>query len=247
MRHFAGSGTKHMKKPPLRYRQTAPELDSQLRQLEGNGALPPSRARLVLAAAAATQGRPETVRGVLETVLARGAPIEEVREAILQSYLFVGYPRVINALATLRDVSGADASTGPPDLRLAADQAASWEENGPALCRRIYGRRYEKLLDTMVRLSPDLPRWMVLEGYGKVLSRPHLDSKTRELVAVGSLVPLRVPEQLRAHSRGALHVGASPDEVRGALQVAALLCPRELPGALRVLERVLGEADHESF
>ncbi|HET9234790.1 MAG TPA: carboxymuconolactone decarboxylase family protein [Candidatus Eisenbacteria bacterium] len=236
-----------MKKPPLRYRHTAPELDSPLRELEENGALDPPRVRLVLAAAATTQGVPETVRGVLEAVLARGAQVDAVREAVLQSYLFVGYPRVINALAALRDVSGADASTTPPDLRLAADQPSSWEEQGQALCGRIYGRRYAKLLDTMARLSPDLPRWMVLEGYGKVLSRPHLDTKTRELVAVGSLVPLRVPEQLRAHSRGALNVGASPDEVRHALNVAALLCPRESAPALRVLERVLGELDHESF
>jgi len=81
----------------------------------------------------------------------------------------------------------------------------------------------------------------VLEGYGKVLSRPGLDSHTRELVAVGSLVPLRVPEQLRAHSRGALHVGAQPDEVMQAIRVAALLCPRELPGAESVLDRVLQE------
>ena len=113
------AGYKHMKKPPLRYRQTGPELDAALRQLEEEGVLPPSRTRLILAAAATTQGRPETVRGVLETILAGGAPVEELREAILQSYLFVGYPRVINALATLREVSGADASTDPPDLRLA--------------------------------------------------------------------------------------------------------------------------------
>jgi len=129
------------------------------------------------------------------------------------------------------------------DFRLAADNASSWEADGQTLIRRIYGSRYEKLLDTMVVLSADLPRWMVLEGYGKVLSRPLLDSRTRELVAVGSLVPLRVPEQLRAHSRGALHVGAKPEEVRQTLRVAALLCPRELAAAELVLERVLGEAE----
>jgi alkylhydroperoxidase/carboxymuconolactone decarboxylase family protein YurZ len=230
-----------MRKPPRRYRHTPKELESELAELEGAGALEPTVARLVMAAAAATQGRPETVRSVLTLVLGQGAPIADVREAILQSYLFVGYPRVINALATLRDVSGEDGGTPPADLRLAADTPLGWEAAGQALCRRIYGRRYEKLLDTMVVLSADLPRWMVLEGYGKVLSRSQLDSHTRELVAVGSLVPLRVPEQLRAHSRGALHLGAKPEEVRQTIRVAALLCPRELAGAELVLERVLGE------
>jgi len=230
-------------RPPRRYRHTARELESGLQRLEKAGPLIPAVARLVLAAAAATQGRPPTVRSVLKLVLNLGAPIDDVREAILQSYLFAGYPRVINALAALRDISGVDGGAAPVDFRLAADNALSWEANGQALIRRIYGSRYEKLLDTMVVLSSDLPRWMVLEGYGKVLSRPQLDSHTRELVAVGSLVPLRVPEQLRAHSRGALHVGARPEEVRQTLRVAALLCPRELPAALLVLKRVLGEAE----
>ena len=232
-----------MRKPPRRYRHTPRELESGLEELEKAGALEPTVARLVMAAAAATQGRPETVRSVLKLVLGLGAPIADVREAILQSYLFVGYPRVINALATLRLVSGEDGGTPPADLRLATDNPFAWEAQGQALCRRIYGSRYGKLLDTMVALSADLPRWMVLEGYGKVLSRPQLDSHTRELVAVGSLVPLGVPEQLRAHSRGALHVGARPEEVRQALRVAALLCPRELAGAELVLERVLGEVE----
>jgi 4-carboxymuconolactone decarboxylase len=232
-----------MKKPPLRYRQTARKLQSQLEDLEGKCPLRPPLQGLVLAAAAATQGRPSMVRAVLQLVLERGAPVDQVREAILQSYLFVGYPRVINALAALREISGVDGGAPPVDFRLATDNASSWEADGQTLIRRIYGSRYEKLLDTMVVLSADLPRWMVLEGYGKVLSRPHLDAHTRELVAVGSLVPLRVPEQLRAHSRGALHVGASPEEVRQAIRVAALVCPRELSGAEDVLERVLGEAE----
>jgi alkylhydroperoxidase/carboxymuconolactone decarboxylase family protein YurZ len=229
--------------PPLRYRHTAPELESKLDGMASAGLLEPVCAHLVLAAAATTQGHAETVGTVLGMVLARGTPPGPVREAILQSYLFVGYPRVINALAVLREISGEPPGPASADLRLEADDPASWETRGPALCRRIYGSRYEKLLATMANLSPDLPRWMVLEGYGKVLSRPHLDTKTRELVAVGSLVPLRVPEQLRAHSRGALHVGATADEAREAIRVAALLCPRELPGAEAVLERVLKEVE----
>jgi len=238
-----------MKKSPLRYRHSARELDSKVLALERTRALEPLLVWLVLGAAASTQGRPQTVRAVLRTVLVRGAPPELLREAILQSYLFVGYPRVINALAALREISPEaprgvteeDVAAPRVDLRLEADDPSSWETRGPALCRRIYGERYEKLLTTMARLSPDLPRWMVLEGYGKVLSRPHLDSRTRELVAVGSLVPLRVLEQLRAHARGALHVGASPAAVRQTLRTAALLCPRELRGAEAVLERVLVE------
>ena len=108
-----------MKKSPLRYRPAARELESRLDSLEGAGTLAPALGQLVLATAAATQGRPPRVREVLGLVLARGADPAQLREAILQSYLFVGYPRVINALAVLRELCGDASASGPVDLRLA--------------------------------------------------------------------------------------------------------------------------------
>jgi 4-carboxymuconolactone decarboxylase len=61
---------------------------------------------------------------------------------------------------------------------------------------------------------------MLEEGYGKVLSRPHMDLKVRELCIIGVLVGLDAPQQLYSHLRGALNVGATPEEVELTVDIA---------------------------
>jgi alkylhydroperoxidase/carboxymuconolactone decarboxylase family protein YurZ len=46
---------------------------------------------------------------------------------------------------------------------------------------------------------------------------------TRELAAVAALIPLSVPDQLRAHLRGTLFVGASEGAVRELIAAVAVL------------------------
>ena len=67
-------------------------------------------------------------------------------------------------------------------------------------------------------LHPDLAEWMVVEGYGKVLSRPQLDARERELAVLGILAADAQERQLESHVRGALRVGATPDEARAAVR-----------------------------
>jgi 4-carboxymuconolactone decarboxylase len=170
--------------------------------------------------------------------LERGTSPNALYEVLLQTYLFAGYPRAINALAELAALGGGADGGGRVDLDADAGQDVVWRRRGGELCRRVYGTAYEALLATMGRISPDLARWMVVEGYGKVLSRPGLDAITRELTAVAALLVLSVPDQLRAHLRGALLVGASPAAVESTLRTAALLDAAPLPGALHLLEDV---------
>ena len=62
-------------------------------------------------------------------------------------------------------------------------------------------------------------------AYGRVLARPGLSVRTRELLAVAALQALAQKPQLIAHGRGALRCGADRDEVRAALRCAG--CPAD--------------------
>jgi len=179
------------------------------------------------------------MRAALNIALSLGLSPERLREAILQTYLFAGYPRAINALAALAALLPPQKPSPALDLEADRGREREWLDRGQALCRRVYGKAYPRLLDSMAGLSPDLGRWMILEGYGKVLSRPGLDPVTRELAAVAALAVLRVPPQLGAHLRGCLQMGASEEMLRGILALAALLVPEEAAGHRRLLERVL--------
>ncbi len=69
-------------------------------------------------------------------------------------------------------------------------------------------------MGAMERLHPALAEGILEEGYGRVLSRPGLSPRERELILVPVLAATRAWRQLPGHLRGARRVGASWDEIR---------------------------------
>jgi 4-carboxymuconolactone decarboxylase len=155
---------------------------------------------------------------VLNLALADALPVDPVavEEVLLQSYLFLGYPAALNGMARWRRLSGrvAPIATESPG-------EGTWRERGEAVCGRVYAGEYERLRAHVSALHPELERWMLVEGYGKVLGRPALSLRTRELCIVALLAGLDATPQLFAHLRGAGHVGAPADEIDAALGIAA--------------------------
>ena len=138
----------------------------------------------------------------------------EVEEVILQSYLFLGYPISLNAFGLWREVSEREAGPGTED------DWSAWIDRGRGVCSTVYGGAYEGLRRNVRALHPDMERWMVVEGYGKVLGRPGLDLVSRELCIVALLAVLGAPRQLYSHLRGALNAGADPLAVVESLGIA---------------------------
>lgn len=171
-----------------------------------------SRLALIRLSAALAARDPEIL---LEAMAAAGqADPSAVEEVILQSYLFLGYPISLNAFALWREVSGVEAKPG------ISDDWDAWVDRGKGVCRIVYGGAYESLRRNVRALHPDMERWMVVEGYGKVLGRPQLDLATRELCIVALLAVLGAPRQLYSHLRGSMNAGADPSEVEETLEAA---------------------------
>src|SRR3569623_130679 len=101
-----------------------------------------------------------------------------VEELLLQTYLFAGFPRALNAMREWRRLQ----PTSAPD----ADRRSidDWRRDGERTCAKVYGVMYDKLRDNIRHLHERLDDWMITEGYGKVLSRPALDLGRRELCIV---------------------------------------------------------------
>jgi hypothetical protein len=58
------------------------------------------------------------------------------------------------------------------------------------------------MIARMAGFHPDLAEWILADGYGRVLSRPGLSIRERELIVVAVLSALRLPKQLESHVRG---------------------------------------------
>ncbi|HET6602841.1 MAG TPA: carboxymuconolactone decarboxylase family protein [Xanthomonadaceae bacterium] len=195
---------------------------------ERGGALTRDVRALIRVSAAIGARWPETrLKPLLVEAQSAAAPLA-VEEALLQSYLFVGYPGALRALAVWREV-GAPVEAGsesPPE---------EWPVRGERVCRRVYGEAYDRLRENVAALHPGLDEWMVTEGYGKVLGRSGLPLEVRELCVAAMLAAQGAAAQLYSHLRGALRVGAQPEQVEAMLvEAGEILGPEERAGSLAV-------------
>ena len=198
----------------------------------------PTRTLVRLAAVIAVSPEPD-IRAAL-TAACRECDPTFVEEVVLQSYLFAGFPRTLNAAREWRRISGRPAPADDEGAR--PDLVPEWTRRGEETCAVVYGPFYDDLRRNIRGLHPALDAWMIVDGYGKVLGRPGLDLRRRELCVVAICSAARQDRQLHSHLHGALHAGASPAEVRDALATVEDLIPAADATRHRfLLERVLGE------
>jgi 4-carboxymuconolactone decarboxylase len=182
-------------------------------------ALDGETAALVRLAAMLAGGSEAEVRAELAAVNGVVDPIW-VEEVILQTYLFAGFPRALNAARDWRRISGRSAPSPADD---GERDVTDFSQRGEETCATVYGEFYDRLRVNIRGLHPALDRWMITEGYGKVLGRPLLDLARRELCVVAACAIARQDRQLHSHLHGALNAGATAGVVTAALAVVAPL------------------------
>lgn len=191
----------------------------------------------VLVRLAASLTASEADQAIAMDEAAREAPAA-AEEVLLQSYLFLGYPVALNSLGLWRRRSGRP----PPEPTEA--EVSAWEERGEEVCRKVYGHQYEALQEVMNGIHPDLARWAVSEGYGKVLGRPGLELPVRELCVAAMLSGIDATRQLHAHLRGCLNVGVDPAVVSAMLKEIEPIIGLARSGAAgRIWQRVRSRAE----
>jgi 4-carboxymuconolactone decarboxylase len=147
-----------------------------------------------------------------------GLPRIRAAESALMLVLHAGYPAALEGARVLNEA-------WPGRSRRTREGApADWLRRGTALARRVYGTSYPNLVRNVTALHPDLARWMIEQGYGRVLSRPGLDGRARELVAVAVLAAGGWERQLVSHLLGARRLGAPLRDVRSALRIGRARC-----------------------
>jgi len=209
---------------------------------------PPSRSLILLAAVIAA-GDESAIRDAFASSISADVPETWLEELVLQSYLFCGFPRALNAAREWRRQSPRRASTAERQLDAPAtehvdeaDQVSEWRVRGEATCAAVYGDMYEKLRLNVRDLHPLLDEWMIVEGYGKVLGRPALDLPRRELCIIAVCAATGQDRQLHSHLHGALNVGVEPKMVQDALDaLAPVLGEARVRSGRLLLARVLGK------
>ena len=140
-----------------------------------------------------------------------GISADDLAEVTLQVFLFAGYPRTILAFQALRAaVGGAVGDDWQPPLE---ENAPDFAERGLETFEKVYGKHTEVVLGMLRSLHPDFARYVIHDAYGQVLGRPFLPLVERELLAVAMLAAMDLPDQLKAHIRGARAAGATDEQL----------------------------------
>lgn len=190
--------------------------------------LKPHTMALLCAVAGATLGNQQLVYDSALAYFTRTSHGEPLYEALLQTYLFAGFPASIEALKTARDIArqcGIELTSHHHEEY----DVGLFDERGTKLCKHIYGSVYERFRQNFQALSPELDQWMIIEGYGKVLSRPtSLSLSEREMCAVVALAIGGWVHQLYSHMR-ALRLMQLPKDMFGDVLTVSTTFARNLP------------------
>src|ERR1041385_5410597 len=172
--------------------------------------LEPQTLTLVRIAVATATGDETKLRDRMVAARAAEVPAGWVEELLLQSFLNVGYPLALVAFGVWRSVAGPVKDAGES---IAHPEWERWTKGGVEACGEVYGRTFHKLMINLRALHPAIEPLVVVDAYGKILGRPGLDPKRRELCTLAAIAMQNAPKQLHAHLRGALNTGSTRDEV----------------------------------
>ena len=111
-----------------------------------------------------------------------------------------------------------------------AHQQAQYEQ-GLAKRREVMGPDYvERALGGATPFTQPIQEFITRNAWGDVWQRPGLDMKTRSLITVAFLTALGKQHELKGHVRGALHNGATAEDIQEVLLHASIYCG--LPAAV---------------
>ncbi len=162
----------------------------------------------------------------------------EIYECFVQLHLFAGFPAALEAMRVLQRVWPHEHLDPETTIWNTIDDLSNVITRGKELYERIYQDNAEIVRQEMLKLSPELAVWAVVDGYGKTLSRPGLDVKTRELAVVATLAHLGWDRQLFSHILGAVNVGVSSKDIEEAITIGVTGDSKHLDHALELLRRV---------
>jgi 4-carboxymuconolactone decarboxylase len=90
---------------------------------------------------------------------------------------------------------------------------------------QVLGPEYvDRALGAATDHTQPMQEFITRNAWGNVWQRPGLDLKTRSLITVAMLTAQGKQHELKAHARGALNNGATPEELREVMLHATVYC-----------------------
>ena len=141
----------------------------------------------------------------------------ELREVMYLTAPFIGFPKMLNAVATVNEVFK-ERGIHLPLEKQGTVTDANRHEAGKAIQDRLYPGGISSVMESMPGdMGKDVERFLTDYFFGEIYSRGALDLKTRELLGYCVLTTLEAESQLRSHFHGNINAGNTPETVTAAV------------------------------
>lgn len=162
---------------------------------------------------------PERLK-VAAAALRQEASDAYLREVLHLAHLYVGFPRVVQALNHL--------PTAAPQASAPSRQVGTPQTLGEESFREVYGKDADPVLAHLRKLDPQFADLVLSHAYGEVFAQSKLDLMTRERLSVLALLATNCELQARSHMRACLRHDATLDELRRDLRLTDWLNPQQI-------------------
>lgn len=191
------------------------------------------------------QGKLTELRTALNNGLDSGLTINEIKEMLVHSYAYCGFPRSIRGLQTfmevveerktkgIRDIAGAEA------LPIANDKTKY--ERGKKILGELSGAPQPDKLSGYSAFAPAIDTFLKEHLFADIFERDVLTFKQRELVTISIITAIGDADpMLQSHLGLSLNVGWSPEQLKKFITVITPTISKEKSAAAAtVLKEVL--------
>lgn len=141
----------------------------------------------------------------------------ELRELVYLCAPYIGFPKTLNALATINEVFQAKGIALPLERQgtVTEDNRA---ERGREIQEPLYGYAVKEALENLPGgLGDEAARYLTEFCFGDIYTRSGLDMPTRELLVYCILTTLEAESQLVSHTRSNIKLGNSKETLAAAV------------------------------
>ena len=215
------------------------------RPMNTTHALSAKQRGIIPIAAFTAAGDQERLRTALAEGLEAGLTVNEIKEILVQMYVYAGFPRSLSGIQTFMTVMDERQAKGIKDEagRDAAPLPAGTnrDEYGAKVRATLAGQKVIPPPSGYQLFTPVIDTFLKEHLFADIFARDVLDHRSRELATISALAAMTGTQgQLQFHLGAAMNVGLTEAQMRDFVSVlAAKVGERESESAAEVLTAVL--------
>ena len=146
-----------------------------------------------------------------------GVTPEELREVMYLTAPFIGFPKMLNAVATVNEVFKERGISLPLEKQGTVTEE-NRHETGQAIQDKLYPGGITSVMEGLPGdMGKNVEQFLTDYFFGEIYSRGALDLQTRELLGYCVLTTLEAESQLQSHYHGNINVGNTPETLTAAV------------------------------